>query len=174
MNTPIHFALRIGRRLADEAALAADIAATRAGLADNESLEGTITLDLPTGEMVIEDDLHAAIQNFCLLPIPKLLARQPATYLFFSYAGQLQLSPVGDEVELSGDFIEAARAPLQPLIGGLLACAERFIGCLRALEMPEHAETLAQLERHLAAALTRPQSADQAVDDQAADDLGNQ
>lgn len=135
-----------------EADLWADLAATRAGLINNESVEGVITLHLPTGDICVEDDLHAAIPNLCLLPIPRLFAGQQATYLYFSCAGQLYLSPVGDEVTLTGDFIDETRAPLRPLVDELLACGERFIRCLRALDMPAHHDTLARLNDHLQAA----------------------
>jgi hypothetical protein len=161
MKPSVNFSLQIGAHLLDEHTLARDLPAYLAAVHENVHHEGTLTPDLPTAIVVLEDDLHATVPNFCLLPIPKLLSGQPATYTFLGYAGQLRIKQRGNDVEFSGGHIEEVITPLAPFLRKAIAYTDRFIQLLRDLHSNTHRGALRHLEDQLAAAtstILRPNS----------------
>jgi len=122
--------------------------------------EGRLAIEAPGQPVIeIEDDLSFACENLCLRGGASLLRGESWGYGYFTKAGGLRLDVGGDEVAISGDFIETARYPRQALAGALLDCGQRYLRFERALNRG-YAEalhaTVAELKTAFQAAGLRP------------------
>ena len=107
----------------------------RARIAKADTIEGAIMIadkDQPTIEIV--DELLPWIQNLCFQAVTQLVNGEEVRVQYFSRSGFLDLKPVGDVVEISGNKTASGVYLKSELLPALLACGERFDAVMREIK----------------------------------------
>jgi len=123
------------QRFYTETELAGPGSELRARIAAARAVEGAIVLvaeNQPTIEIV--DELLPWVQNLFFRAVTQLANGEDVRVLYFSRSGFLDLQPVGDAVEVSGNKTASGVYPKSELLPALFACGERFDTVMREIK----------------------------------------
>lgn len=107
----------------------------RNSLSKAPTVEGAIVLtseNQPTIQIV--DELLPWIQNLCFRAVATLANGEPCRVPYYSRSGYLELKPVDNVVEVSGNKTESAVYPKRELLQELFACGKRFDSMMREIK----------------------------------------
>ncbi|PHN02176.1 hypothetical protein [Flavilitoribacter nigricans] len=107
----------------------------RGKIASAKAIEGAVVLDAenqPTIEII--DELLPWIQNLCFRAVSQLMNGEEVRIHYFSRSGYLDLKPVGDNIEVSGNKTASGVYPKSTLLAALFACGERFDALMREIK----------------------------------------
>lgn len=141
-----------------EQEIAADLGRHRAALVANDQGYGELIIRAGgQAEVGVDDEMGATVANVCFYGVAELAAGREVVCPYMRYAGELRLTPEGERVRVSGDFIPSAAYDRRELLPALCDCGLRYVKFLRRLgdeagaggfvEMAEHLERLAESAR---------------------------
>jgi hypothetical protein len=105
-------------------------------------LDGLLTIRATcTADITIDDELWHQVMHLARAA-GELANGHPAAIPYSAMPGAYELTPEGDDVVVSGDYIQTTRLPRQELVAAAFAVADRWVSHARASGDPEQ-ETLA-------------------------------
>ncbi len=135
MAVDAHFCVTLARdRCVAEDEIQSQFNTYREALLKNTQYYGAIIIRSDRGpDLVIDDEVWATVQNLCFLAAPDLIAGRVVEVPYFRYGSALILSPHGEDVVFSGEFIPTVSLPIKEVLPPLYQCGLRYTNLLRRL-----------------------------------------
>lgn len=114
--------------------LAADLGPHLAALLANDQSYGELIIRSEgQPEVSVDDEMWSTVANVCFVGVAELLAGREVVNPYMRYNGEVRLTPEGERVRVSGDFIPTAVYERRELLPALHECGRRYVKFLRRL-----------------------------------------